>query len=319
MRGTQFAALSAFVAVAEHKNFTKAAAQLGLSPSTLSQTIRSLEEQLDVRLLNRTTRSVALTEAGERLLADVQPVLDGLDRAIEAVNAFRDRPVGTLRLSMSRPAAMTFVAPLLPQFMSQYPEIKLEISVDDTHNDIVSGRFDAGIRIGERIARDMVAIKLLDEFRVLAVAAPSYLARHPAPAAPEDLDGHRCVRLRWDWDGSLQAWVFEKAGRRVEVDAAPALILNDTLLVLNAVLDGIGVGYIAEPLMSHHIAAGRLVPLLDGWGGHMSGVYLYYSSRRQMPGTLRAFIEFIRRQPKDYASFQSRMRLFSSELPAIIP
>jgi DNA-binding transcriptional LysR family regulator len=296
MRGTQFAELSAFVAVAEHRNFTKAAAQLGISPPTLSQTIRSFEERLGVRLFNRTTRSVALTEAGERLLADAQPVLDGMDKAIDAINAFRDKPIGTLRLSMPRAVATTLVGPLLQQFLAKFPEIKLEVTTDDTHSDIVSGRFDAGIRIGERIAKDMIAVRLVDEFRIMAVASPAYLAHHPRPSTPEDLHVHNCVRLRWDWDGSVQSWVFENAGRRIEVAVDGSLVLNDMYLVVNAVLDGIGVGYVSELLISSHVTNGRLVPLLGNWCGHVSGVFLYYPSRRQMPGALRAFIDFMRTQ-----------------------
>jgi DNA-binding transcriptional LysR family regulator len=296
MRGTKFAELSAFVAVAEHRNFTKAAAQLGVSPSTLSQTVRSFEERLGVRLLNRTTRSVALTEAGERLLVDAQPILDGIDKAIEAVNSFRDRPIGTLRLSMPRAAAVALVGPLLPQFLLKFPEIKLEVGVDDTHSDIVGGRFDAGIRIGERIAKDMIAVRLLDKFRFMAVASPAYLTRHPAPSTLEDLHAHNCLRLRWDWDGSIQPWIFKNAGRRLEVPVSGSLILNDMYLVINAVLDGIGIGYISELLISTRVRDGQLVSLLGDWYGHTSGLYLYYPSRRQVPGPLRAFIDFMRTQ-----------------------
>jgi DNA-binding transcriptional LysR family regulator len=294
MRGTQFVELSTFVAVAEHRNFRAAAAQLGVSPSTLSQTIRSFEERLGVRLLNRTTRSVALTEAGERLLLDAQPILDGIDKSIEAVNSFRDKPVGKLRLSMPRPVAVAIVAPLLPQFLAQFPEIKLEVNVDDTNSDIVSDRFDAGIRLGERIAKDMIAVRLLGKFRVMAVASPTYLARCPRPAAPEDLHAHNCVQLRWDWDGSIQPWIFENAGRRLEVHVGGSLIANDIYLVLNAVLDGIGIGYLSEPVISTQLADGQLVPLLGDWCRHWSGVFLYYPSRRQVPGPLRAFIAFMR-------------------------
>jgi len=296
MRGTQFAELSAFVAVAEHRNFTKAAAQLGVSPSTLSQTIRSFEERLGVRLLNRTTRSVALTEAGEQLFGNAQSVLDGIGKAIESVNSFRDKPIGTLRLSMPRVSAVALVGPLLPQFLAEFPEIKLEMNIDDSHSDIVGGRFDAGIRLGERIEKDMIAVRLLDRIRVMSVASPAYLERHPAPAAPEDLHAHNCVRLRWDWDGSIQPWVFENAGRRLEVPVDGSLILNDIYLVLNAVLDGIGIGYLTEFIVSKHVADGELVPLLGDWWGHFSGVYLYYPSRRQVPGALRAFIDFMRNQ-----------------------
>jgi DNA-binding transcriptional LysR family regulator len=296
MRGTRFAELSAFVAVAEHRNFTKAAAQLAISPATLSQTIRSFEERLGVRLLNRTTRSVALTEAGERLLADAQPALDGVDKAIETVNSFRDKPIGTLRLSMSRVAALALVSPVLPHFLAQFPEIKVEISADDSRHDIVSGRFDAGIRLGEQIAKDMIAVRLLEEIRVRAVTSPAYLAHHPHPATPEDLLAHNCVRLRRDWDGSIQPWIFEGGGRRVEVPVDGSLIFNDTYLVVNAVRGGAGIGYLSQPLVSSYLADGNLVPLLGDWCGHVSGVFMYYPSRRQMPGPLRAFIDFMRAQ-----------------------
>jgi DNA-binding transcriptional LysR family regulator len=294
MRGTQFAELSAFVAVAEHRNFTKAAAQLGIAPPTLSQTIRSFEERLGVRLLNRTTRSVSLTEAGEQLLANAQPVLDGIEKAIDAVNAFRDKPSGALRLSMHRAVAESLVGPLLPHFLKTFPEIKVEVATDDTQTDIVTGRFDAGIRIGERIAKDMVAVRLLDEFRVLAVASPGYLAHHPRPEKPEDLYAHNCVRLRFDWDGSIMAWIFEDAKRRLEVAVEGSLIMSDMDLVVKAVLDGVGVGYIPEILVAAHVAEGRLVPLLGNWSRPVSGVFLYYPSRRHVPGALRAFIDFLR-------------------------
>ena len=296
MRGSQFAELCAFVAVAEHRNFTKAAAQLGVSRPSLSKTIRSLEDRLGVRLLNRTTRSVALTEAGERLLADAQPVLDGTNRAFEAVNAFRDKPTGTLRLSMTRAVASLLVGSLLPQFLAQFPDIKLEVSADDTHSDIVSSRFDAGIRIGERIAKDMIAVRVLEEQHRVAVASPAYLAHHPAPATPQDLHAHNCVRLRSDWDASIQPWVFENADRRLEIDVDGSLVLNDWSLVVNAAVAGIGVGYVPERLISSHIANGHLVRLLENWRGIVSGLFLYYPSRRQMPGALRAFIDFMRAQ-----------------------
>jgi DNA-binding transcriptional LysR family regulator len=296
MRGTQFAELSAFVAVAEHRNFTKAAAQLGISRSSLSQTIRSLEEQLGVRLLNRTTRSVALTDAGERLLADTQPVLDGIDKALDGVNAFRDKPNGTLRLNMTRVAAAFIVGPRLPHFLAKFPDIKLEIAADDTHSDIVSSHFDAGISIGERIAKDMIAVRVLDDQHLTAVASPAYLARHPRPETPQDLHAHNCVRLRSDWDGSIHPWAFENAGRRLEVVVNGSLVLNDWFLVVNAVLGGIGVGYIPELLISSHVASGHLVRILENWCGSVSGVFLYYPSRRQMPGALRAFIDFMHAQ-----------------------
>ena len=179
--GVQLAELTAFVAVAEHLSFTKAAVQVGVALPTMSQTIRSLEERLGVRLFNRTTRSVALTEAGDRLLLEIQPIIAGIDHALESVNLFRDNPVGTLRLAVSRPAATRLLAPIIQPFLAEYPAIRLEVAVDDTNSDIVSGRFDAGIRVGHRVERDMTILRLLDEFRMLAVATPGYLARHPTP------------------------------------------------------------------------------------------------------------------------------------------
>jgi DNA-binding transcriptional LysR family regulator len=304
MRGTQFAELSAFVAVAEHRSFTKAAAQLGISRAGLSQVIRSLEERLGVRLLNRTTRSVALTEVGERLLYDTQPVLEGIDKAIEGVNAFRDKPSGTLRLNMQRAAAVWLVGPVLPKFLAKFPDIKLEIAADNTHSDIVSGRFDAGITRGEWIAKDMIAVPLLDGQRVAVVASPAYMARHPVPVIPQDLLVHNCVRLRLDWDASIQSWDFERNGRRLAMAVEGSLVLNDWHLVLNAVLEGIGIGYFPEIMVSSQVADGRLVRLLDDWCVHLSSVFLYYPSRRQMPGALRAFIDFIRAQSRAQRSLE---------------
>lgn len=294
MRGTQFAELSAFVAVAEHRNFTKAAAQLGLSRSSLSQTIRSFEERLGVRLLQRTTRSVSLTEAGERLLHDAQPVLDGIDKAIESVNLFRDKPTGILRLSMTRLAALLIMRPVLAKFLAKFPDIKLEIAADDTHSDIVTGRFDAGIRLGERIEKDMIAVRLVDQQSLLVVASPAYLKQRTPPQTPQDLHAHDCVRLRSDWDGKVQPWTFEDKGRRIDVAVDGRLILNDWNLVVNAALEGIGIGYVPESLVAHDVASGRLTALLDNWCLHVSGVFLFYPSRRQMPGTLRGFIDFMR-------------------------
>ena len=275
---------------------------LGIATATLSQSVRKFEERLGVRLLNRTTRSVSLTAAGERLLADAQPILDGISKAVEGVNSFRDKPIGTLRLSMLRPAAWSIMAPIVPQFLAAYPEIKLEISADDGHSDIVSGRFDAGIQLGERIAKDMIAVRLLDQFRRRVVAAPAYLANHPYPSNLDDLKGHNCVRLRSDWDGALlQSWVFERDGGSVEVAVEGTFIVNDLYLALRAVLGGVGVGYLPEPLIVPFLQNSELVPLLGDWVGHFSGIFLYYSSRRQMPGPLRAFIDFMRARTKELA------------------
>jgi DNA-binding transcriptional LysR family regulator len=291
--GVQLAELTAFVAVAENLSFTKAAVQVGVALPTMSQTIRSLEERLGVRLFNRTTRSVALTEAGDRLLLEIQPIIAGIDHALESVNLFRDNPVGTLRLAVSRPAATRVLAPIIQPFLAEYPAIRLEVSVDDTHSDIVSGRFDAGIRVGHRVERDMTILRLLDEFRMLAVATPGYLARHPAPSLPKDLHFHNCIRYRQPWDGSFQPWMFNKGRQHSEISVEGSLIANDIELVLGAALDGVGVAYVAEPLVAPLLAEGRLLALLQGWCSMLPGVFLYYPSRHQIPMPLLVFLKFI--------------------------
>lgn len=296
MRGLEFAELTAFVAVAEQRNFTKAAANLGIAPSTLSQTIRSLEDRLGVRLLNRTTRSVAPTEAGERLLLQLQPALDGIGRAVEAVNAFRDTPMGALRLSVTRPSTLHVIAPLLTPFLTEHPAITLEIVADDTRADIVSGRFDAGVRIGEFIEQDMIALRLANEFRMVAVASPGYLARHAAPNEPHDLRAHNCIRHRWPWDGAIHPWSFERGNERLEVAVEGQLTVNDLHLALYAARDGAGVAYLPDAFVCPYVRNGELVRLLENWSLTKSGVFLYYSGRRQVPAPLQAFIAFARRR-----------------------
>jgi DNA-binding transcriptional LysR family regulator len=299
MARIQLAELTAFVAVAEHLSFTKAALQAGIALPTMSQTIRSLEERVGVRLFNRTTRSVALTEAGERLLAEIQPIISGLDHALESVNLFRDTPIGTLRLAVSRPSAMRRLAPLIQPFLTEYPAIRLEVVVDDTANDIVSGRFDAGIRVGQRVERDMTVLRLADDFRMLFVAAPAYLARNPAPSVPRDLHAHNCIRYRQPWDGSIMPWTFSKGRQQKEVAVNGSLTVNDHDLLVFAALDGVGVTYLPEPLAAPHLAAGRLVAVLEDWcGGTLPGVFLYYPSRRQTPVPLAVFLEFIKKRRK---------------------
>ncbi|UVK41252.1 LysR family transcriptional regulator [Mesorhizobium sp. AR10] len=297
MAPVQLTELTAFVAVAEHLSFTKAAAEVGIALPTMSQTIRSLEERLGVRLFNRTTRSVAMTEAGLRLLAEVQPVLQGIDHALESVNSFRDKPIGTLRLAVARPAAAILapmvLAPLIQPFLAEYPAIRLEIAVDDTHSDIVSGRFDAGIRVGHRIERDMTVLRIADQFRMLAVAAPTYLARHSRPSLPKDLQAHDCIQFRSPFDGSIQPWVFTQGDQHTEIAVQGSLIVNDLDVLLSATLQGVGIGYLPEPIVARYLARGRLVTLLEGWNRILPGVFLYHPSRRQTPMPLRVFLSFI--------------------------
>lgn len=298
MNRIQLPELSAFVAVAEHRSFTKAAAQVGIALPTMSQTIRALEERLGVRLFNRTTRSVALTEAGERLLAEIEPVLSGLDRAIETVNAFRDKPMGLLRVAIARPAAAMLRAnrrmPMIQGFLAEYPEIRLEVTIDDAHSDIVSNGFDAGIRIGHRVERDMKIVRITDEFRLIAVAAPSYLARHPAPVSPDELHGHNCIRYRQPWDGAIQTWTLgQDHTRQTEIPVDGSLVTNDIDVLRQTLLDGIGVTIFPEPLAAEYLADGRLARVLAGWSQTLPGVFLYHPSRRQLPMPLQVFIRFI--------------------------
>ncbi|MDB6045886.1 MAG: DNA-binding transcriptional regulator, LysR family [Gammaproteobacteria bacterium] len=292
MNRAQFAELNAFVAVAERTNFARAAAHLGIAASTISQTIRSLEERLGMRLLNRTTRSVSLTDAGEKLLARIRPAIMELGAAVEDLNEFRDTPTGTLRLNVSSVPAQIVLAPVIKAFLAAYPAIALDITVDDGHGDIVSGRFDAGIRVGRRVAKDMQIVRVSEPSRLIAIAAPEYLQQHPAPKAPQDLQRHNCIGLRIN--DQLFAWEFAKGKSKIEMAVNGSLIVNTMDLAVRAALDGIGVGYTIESYVASHLAAGRLVPLLADWSPGHHSYYLYYSGRRQLPVPLKVFSAFLR-------------------------
>ena len=298
MRGTQFAQLTAFVAVAEHSSFTRAAMQLGISTPSLSHAIRSLEEQFGVRLLNRTTRSVALTEAGEELLGHLSPLLEGFDTAIDAVNAFRDTPAGTLRLTVHPVAAVTVIAPLVAPFSAEYPHIRLEICVDDERKDIVSERFDAGIHLGDGIAQDMIAVPLSGKFRLSTVASPDYVARSAPLSVPDDLRQHNCVKYCWASDEVARPWKFKNADQEIEISVQGSLDVNDLDLVLRAGLDGLGVVQLPEVLVTQFVAEGKLVPVLADWSPQWTDFVLFYSSRRHVPLKLRALVDFVRREAK---------------------
>ncbi|MDE3208967.1 MAG: LysR family transcriptional regulator, partial [Pseudomonadota bacterium] len=245
MRGSEFAQLRAFIEIAEQGNFARASAFLGLAPSTLSQTIRSLEEKLGVRLLHRTTRSVSLTEAGEHLLGKIRPAFEDLQSAVESINDFRDAPMGTLRLSISSIPAQMIVAPILKSFLLSYPAISLDIVVDNVNADIVKGRFDAGIRYGRLIAQDMVMVRASIPSRIVAMASPCYLEKHGVPRVPQDLQHHSCIRFRLG-NQQVLPWSFEKNKKKIEVGVKGPLIVNHVDLMVDAVRDGIGIGYMAE-------------------------------------------------------------------------
>jgi DNA-binding transcriptional LysR family regulator len=304
MNGREFSELNAFVAVARHRSFRKAATDLGLSLPAISQNVKSLEEKLGIRLLNRTTRSVAPTEAGEQLLIRLEPALENVELAVQVINAFRDKPKGTLRLSVGRMAATNLIGPLIAGFMEEYPEISLELEVDDSRSDIVSGRFDAGVRLSGLVEQDMIAVRLSDEFRMIAVAAPAYLVQHQRPRLPQDLAHHVCIRVRAPWDGSIIDWQFERGGERTVMKVEGPLTVNDVTLLLRAALDGVGVAYVPESVVRPFIDDGRLEHLLGDWSATFPGHFLYYSSRRQLPMPLKAFIDYVQKTPRQVSLMQ---------------
>ena len=287
--------LSAFVAVATHRSFSRAAAELGLSPSALSHTVRSLEERLDLRLLNRTTRSVAPTEAGERLLERLRPALRDIDDALEDANAFRAKPAGRLRLNVPRSAALLLLAPVMTRFIKAYPQMRLEITAEDRLVDIVASGYDAGVRFGESIERDMVAVRIGPDLRMAVVGSPAYFRRHPKPVKPRDLHGHACIRFRLP-SGGIYRWEFEKKGEVLEVEVDGPLTLSDQQVMLQAALDGAGLAIVLESHARAHLKARQLVRVLADWCPPFPGYFLYYPSRRQVPAGLRAFIDMMRQE-----------------------
>jgi len=290
MHGSEFAELNAFVAVAERRSFSRAAHHLGIMPSTISQTIRALEERLGVRLLNRTTRSVSLTDAGERFLTRIRPAITELGEAVQDLNESRDVPSGTLRLSVSNVAAQFVLAPMLKAFLASHPAIALDITSDDNQGDISGGRYDAGIRVGQFVAKNMETVRLSEPSRSVALASPEYLKNRPPIRRPEDLQHHNCIRLRAN--DQVFAWEFARGRRRLHLHVNGSLTLNNMSLVLQAVLDGIGIGYTIESAVMAEIASRRLVPLLTEWSAAHHSYYLYYPRRRQLPVPLKAFIAF---------------------------
>ena len=294
MTGPGFAETNALVAVLEQKSFTKAAKRLGLSPPRVSEMVRVLEERLGVRLVERTTRSVAATPAGERLLARLRPVLDDYQEALESINDFRDKPAGTLRLTVAPPAADFVLAPAMSRFLSLYPEISLDISVDSALTDIVAGRYDAGIRSADRLERDMIAARVSDAIPIVVAAAPAYLAQHGAPRTPQDLASHDCLRARLP-SGATFPWRFRIKRRTVEVHVEGRLTVNSPGLLIKAAIDAVGLAQIPLEYVAPELAAGRLVTVLDDWAPPpLDGFFLYYPSRRQNRAALKALVDFLR-------------------------
>ncbi|MGV1838344.1 LysR family transcriptional regulator [Rhizobium rhizogenes] len=290
--------LQAFVAVARELSFTRAAAALGVSPSALSQTISTLEARLGVRLLTRTTRSVAITEAGERLLNDVGPRLDGIHEALSSLNALRDKPAGTVRLTSDEHAAESIIWPVLERFLPQYPDIKVEVTIDYGLSDIVTERYDAGVRLGETVAQDMIAVPIGPDTRMVVVAAPDYLASHPKPKTPQDLTGHSCINFRLPTLGGLYAWEFQKSGRSVNVRVDGQLVFNGLGMMVKAVLSAAGLAYLPEPEVASFIEQGDLVQLLANWTPYYPGYHLYYPSRRQQTPEFRLLVDALRHRAR---------------------
>lgn len=297
MRGAEFTEMAAFAAIARQGSFTKAAIELGVSRSTLSQNLRALEERLGVRLLNRTTRSVTLTEAGRRFVERVQAALGELTAAVDEVNHYRQSPIGRLRIAVQPPVASFLIGPLMARFLREFPGIALDVAVVKMPADIIGEGFDAGIRIGEQVERDMIAVPVMGEARFLVAASPAYLARHPPPRAPRDLKSHDCIRNRLP-NGAIFGWEFERNGKKLRPEVEGRLIVNDIDLSIQAVLDGIGLAYLLHDYVAAHIAAGRLVPLLEDWSPRLSGFFLYHPSSRQMSGPLRALMTFLKSEAR---------------------
>lgn len=293
MKGSEFAELTALVAVAEARSFRGAAQRMGVTPSALSRTIGRLEARLGVRLLNRTTRSVSVTEAGSGLLQRLGPLLIDIDQVVSDTAALQESSSGTVRLNLPRLAADLIVTPLLPKFAALHPAIRLELTIDDGLSDVVGQGFDAGIRFGERLARDMVAVRLAPDFRIAVAGSPGYFAGRSVPETPQDLRVHRCVNYRWETTGQLFRWRFEKAGDHVEVDVEGPLVVNDTSVLRDAALGGLGLVCLPEPYLIRSIEEGALVRILEPWCTQRHSFYLYHPSRVRTPAALRTFIDFL--------------------------
>ena len=286
--------LAAFMAVARERSFTRAAAKLGVSQSALSHTLRQLETRLGLRLLSRSTRSVAPTDAGERLLNTIGPRLEEIETELEALSELRDKPAGMIRITTGEHAANTVLWPRLDKFLPKHPDIKVELTVDYGLTDIVAGRYDAGVRYGEQVAKDMIAVRIAPDMRFVAAATPAYFTKRPVPKKPQDLVGHCCINMRLPTYGGLYAWEFEKGGRELKVRVEGQLILNTTSQILTAALSGSGIAFLPEDLMAPHIAKGRLKPVLQDWCAPFPGYHLYYPSRRQSSPAFALVVDALR-------------------------
>ena len=289
--------LLSFMVVARERSFTRAAAQLGVSQSALSHAMRNLEARLDVRLLTRTTRSVAPTEAGEQLFMRLSPHLLEIEQELAALRDTRDRPAGNIRITAGEHAMVSVLWPVLKPFMAQYPDINVEVTVDNGLTDIVDGRFDAGVRLGEQVAKDMVSVRIAPDMRMAVVASGDYLARFGIPETPEQLATHRCINMRLPTRGGLYAWEFERDGREFSLRVEGQLTLNSLPQRIDAAENGLGLAYVPEASVMKAVSEGRLVRVLDAWCPTFEGYHLYYPSRRQHTHAFRLLMDALRQPP----------------------
>jgi DNA-binding transcriptional LysR family regulator len=294
MEREDWGGLAAFAVVAEERSFTRAAARLGVSPSALSHTMRRLEERLRIQLLARSTRSVSTTEAGERLLARLGPAIEEISGAVEDLGRLLDRPSGHVRITASRSAARMVVAPVLPRFTQSYPEIVVEVLIDPALTNIVAQRFDAGIRLGESLEKDVVAVPVTGQLRMAVVGTPHYFATHPAPSTPHDLRKHRCINFRLPTAGTIYKWEFERRPHKMEVGVDGPLVFDDEGMIIDAALAGVGIAYVIEEQVAPLVQAGALTRVLENWCPPFPGFFLYYPGRRQVSPALAAFIDAVR-------------------------
>ncbi|RZF64458.1 LysR family transcriptional regulator [Sphingomonas populi] len=294
MRRDDLVDLNAFLAVAQERSFTRAAARLGVSQSALSHTVRRLETRLGVRLLSRTTRSVAPTEAGERLVAKLGPAFDEIEGQLSALGELRERPAGTIRITATQHSAETILWPAVHRLMTDYPEVKVEISVDSGLRDIVAERFDAGVRLSERVAADMIAVRIGPDLRMAAVASPDYFARHPAPTTPQDLATHVCINLRLSTLGDLYAWELDRDDQHLRLRVDGQFTSNDVPMILRAARAGFGIAFLPDQYVLADVASGRLVRVLEDWCPPFAGYHLYYPSRRQPTPAFALLLDLLR-------------------------
>jgi DNA-binding transcriptional LysR family regulator len=280
---SRFDDLAAFAAVVRESSFTRAAAQLGVSQSALSQTVRALERELDLKLLNRTTRSVSPTEAGERLYRAVAPRFTDIEAELAVLGELRGKPAGSVRITATEHAAHSLVWPRLRLWLPRYPDIRVELTSDNRFTDIVAERYDIGVRLGADVARDMIAVRMAPDMRMAVVGSPEYFARHPRPRAPQDLTEHDCIRLRLPTHGGYLNWEFKRRGRSVNAQVTGRLVFNASDLIVAASLAGHGLAWIPDDLVAAHVAAGRLMSVLEEWAATYPGYHLYYASRRASP------------------------------------